>query len=114
MLKAIPPLHHAGAGQHSVQLVAYVAPGDYGDAQLLALLGAPGQLGRKHLGIADDRKAAEAHGHAVFDMRRRRPGSGHLAQQRLVANAVHSGSPLGLPLFFALLFLYSFLFWPGH
>ena len=89
-LKAIPPLHHAGAGQHSVQLVAHVAPGDYGDAQLLALLGAPGQLGRKHLGIADDRKAAEAHGHAVFDMRRRRPGSGHLAQQRLVANAVHS------------------------
>ena len=50
--KAIPPLHHAGAGQHSVQLVAYVAPGDYGDAQLLALLGAPGQLNRKHLGIA--------------------------------------------------------------
>lgn len=29
-------------------------------------------------------------------------------------SAKESGSPLGLPLFFALLFLYSFLFWPGH
>lgn len=46
-LKAIPPLLTPEAGQHSVQLVAHVAPGDYGDAQLLALLGAPGQLGRE-------------------------------------------------------------------
>ena len=79
---------HAGTGQRTVDLVADGGAGDKRDADLLSLLGALGQRHRHGLGIAGQREAAHADGHAVLDELRGGGRRGDLGLDFAVADAV--------------------------